>query len=47
LETIYEAIEERVGPDDVHRIHLLMDHRANRARYEKQLSELEDLVDNG
>lgn len=47
LETIYESIEQRVGCDDAHRIHLLMDHRSNRLRYEKQLSELEDLVDNG
>jgi ribonuclease Z len=47
LEFIYKAIEERIGCDDAHRIHLLMDHRANRLRYEKQFSELEDLVDDG
>jgi ribonuclease Z len=47
LETIHRAIEERVGRDDASRIHLLMDHRANRVRYEKQLSELEDSENGG
>jgi len=47
LETIHRAIEERVGCDDAKRIHLLMDHRANGLRYEKQLSELEDSENSG
>jgi ribonuclease Z len=47
LETIQRAIEERVGCDDAKRVHLLMDHRANRARYEKQLSDLEVSDNNG
>jgi ribonuclease Z len=42
LDTIKNAIQERIGSNDVHRIHLLMDHRTNRARYEKQIGELEE-----
>ena len=30
----------RVGCDDARRIHILMDHRANRLRFEKQTEEL-------
>ena len=42
LEEIKMAIDARIGCDETHRIHLLMDHRANRARYEKQLTDDED-----
>ncbi len=47
LDIIKRAIEERVGCDDLHRIHLLMDHRTNRMRYEKQLEEAADFAENG
>jgi len=47
LDVIRNAIQERIGCDDAHRIHLLMDHRTNRQRYEKQLNESEDFVENG
>ncbi len=40
LDQIRSAIDRRVGCDDSHRIHILMDHRANRIRYAKQLEEL-------
>ena len=33
------AIADSVAPDDLSRIHILMDHRANRERYEKQEEE--------
>ena len=39
LDQIRSAIEEKVGADDAHRIHVLMDHRENRLRYEKQLEQ--------
>ena len=45
LGKIKQAIEERVGCDDVRRIHLLMDHRSNRSRYEKQVAEDEELIE--
>jgi ribonuclease Z len=41
LDQIRSAIERRIGVDDAHRIHVLMDHRENRLRYERQLEELE------
>ena len=44
LDQIRSAIQERIGCDDVHRIHILMDHRANRTRYEKQIEEVGDAV---
>ncbi|MGE3107692.1 MAG: MBL fold metallo-hydrolase [Phycisphaerales bacterium] len=34
-----KRIEELVGPEKSQKVHFLMDHRANRARYEKQLAE--------
>jgi ribonuclease Z len=43
LEEIKTVIEDRIGRDDARRIHLLMDHRVNRARYEKQLADDEDI----
>ncbi len=46
LDVIHRAIEERVGCEHAHRIHLLMDHRANRLRYEKQVEDTEDFVEN-
>ncbi len=47
LDVIKNAINERVGCDDAHRIHLLMDHRTNRERYEKQQVEADEFVENG
>ncbi|MBC8309813.1 MAG: hypothetical protein H8E83_04780 [Planctomycetes bacterium] len=47
LDIIKRAIEERIGCDDSHRIHLLMDHHANRMRYEKQQEEAGDFAENG
>ena len=44
LDEIKMAIEQRVGCDNAHRLHLLMDHRSNRIRYEKQLEEDEELI---
>ena len=46
LDVIKSAIEDRIGCDESHRIHLLMDHRSNQLRYEKQLSEINDLIEN-
>lgn len=46
LDVIKQAIEDRIGCDESHRIHLLMDHRANQLRYEEQLSEITDLIEN-
>lgn len=43
LDQIRSAINARIGCDDAHRIHILMDHRTNRIRYEKQVEELEKL----
>ena len=40
LDAIKNALQGRVGCNDIHRIHLLMDHRTNRVRYEKQVGEL-------
>ena len=44
LDQIRSAIESRIGVDDYQRIHVLMDHRTNRLRYEKQLEQLEEGV---
>ena len=44
IDEIRAAIDQRIGCDDAHRIHLLMDHRSNRIRYEKQLAEDEGLI---
>ena len=40
LDQIRGIIQKRIGCDDLHRIHILMDHRTNRIRYEKQLEEM-------
>ncbi len=40
LDQIRSAINSRIGCDDSRRIHILMDHRTNRIRYEQQLEEL-------
>ena len=42
IEQARAAIAKKVRPSDISRIHILMDHRTNRDRYEKQL---EDLID--
>jgi ribonuclease Z len=47
LDVIRRAIEDRVGCDDANRIHLLMDHRSNRLRYENQLEQEEDFAEKG
>jgi ribonuclease Z len=44
IEQARAAIAKAVRPCDLERIHLLMDHRTNRCRYEKQA---EDVVDTG
>lgn len=36
-----EALIKMVGPEQAARVHFLMDHRANRVRYEQQLSDAE------
>lgn len=46
LDQIKSTIDAKIGCDDAHRIHILMDHRANHLRYEKQVAEIEDLVEN-
>ena len=40
LDQIRDIIQKRISCDDLHRIHILMDHRTNRIRYEKQLEEM-------
>lgn len=37
-----QQLEQLLGADDAARIHFLMDHRTNRARYEQQLREAEE-----
>jgi ribonuclease BN (tRNA processing enzyme) len=44
LDTIHKAIAERVGCGGASRIHILMDHRANRLRYEQQLVASEGVI---
>lgn len=46
LDQIKSTIDAKFGSDDARRIHILMDHRANHLRYEKQVAEIEDLVEN-
>jgi ribonuclease Z len=41
LDNIRSIMDKKIGPDDAHRVHLLMDHRANRLRYEQQTEQLE------
>ena len=41
LDQIKKAINEKIGCDDAERVHLLMDHRTNRLRYEKQMDQLQ------
>lgn len=47
MEQIRKEIGDRVGVDEAHRVHVLMDHRANRERYEKQLAEANKLCNDG
>ena len=42
-----QRLEDVVGEGDVGRVHLLMDHRTNRARYEDQLREAERAASGG
>jgi ribonuclease Z len=39
LDQIRETIDKKLGRDEAHRIHILMDHQTNRLRYEKQMEE--------
>ncbi|MBT4530430.1 MAG: hypothetical protein HOC27_04440 [Phycisphaerae bacterium] len=41
IEVIKNTIANKIGGDNAHRIHLLMDHRENRLRYERQVEEHE------
>ena len=34
-----EYLSQRIGEEEALRVHILMDHRANRERYERQLAE--------
>jgi ribonuclease Z len=45
IDQIRSAIDAKIGCDESHRIHILMDHRTNRLRYEQQLIEAGDGVD--
>ena len=45
LDQIRSAINAKIGCDESHRVHLLMDHRTNRLRYEQQLIESREGVD--
>ncbi len=47
MEQIRESINLKIGCDDSHRVHVLMDHKTNRKRYEKQLAESQYLVEDG
>ena len=47
MDKIRESIISTLGPDDAKRVHVLMDHRINRLRYEKQLVESEDVDETG
>jgi ribonuclease Z len=47
IEQARAAIAKKVRPSDLSRIHILMDHRVNRERYEKQLEEITEGVDGG
>lgn len=38
---VHQLLQSRIGAEQAGRVHLLMDHRANRARYENQLAEAE------
>ncbi|MGY8753455.1 MAG: MBL fold metallo-hydrolase [Phycisphaerales bacterium] len=39
LDQIRETVDKKLGRDEAHRIHILMDHQTNRLRYEKQMEE--------
>ncbi|MCP4757979.1 MAG: hypothetical protein GY894_05845 [Planctomycetes bacterium] len=39
LESARQRIDDVLGPDDAQRVHLLMDHRRNRQRYDRQCEE--------
>jgi len=40
LSAAREQLTSQIGPDQARRVHFLMDHRANRLRYEHQLAEI-------
>lgn len=43
IEQAREILESVVGPDNFQRVHMLMDHRRNRARYEQQIESVKPL----
>ena len=47
IEQARSAIAKKVRPCDISRIHILMDHRTNRNRYEKQVEDLIDASETG
>ena len=42
MDVIRESLKNTLSSEDAQRVHVLMDHRTNRLRYEKQLEESED-----
>jgi len=46
MDKVRDSINTSLSSDDASRVHVLMDHRTNRLRYEKQLIDSED-VDEG
>ena len=46
MDKVLDSIKTSLSAEDASRVHLLMDHRTNRHRYEKQLIDSED-VDEG
>ena len=47
MDYIREKIDRVIGCDDAHRIHVLMEHRENRKRYENQHNESKECGDDG
>ncbi len=47
MDYIREKIDEKIGCDDANRIHILMEHRQNRRRYENQYNESKESCDDG
>jgi len=45
MDYIREKINQKIGGDDAHRIHILMEHRENRKRYENQHIESKEISD--
>lgn len=45
MDKVRDSIRASLGSEDASRVHLLMDHRTNRLRYEKQLIDSEDVAE--